>query len=1092
MRTCQRHELECGGRHEVGERQEVVAEVVALPADGGLEPASQCAKMRTVADDARIEMIGRFRVTLGEREFCEADWPTRRAHELVALLALADGQRLPRDRVIEQIWPHLGAEAGAANLRKAAHHARRALDDPQAIVLRSGRVELFAGRTVIVDVERFLHDADLALRTGDRSACARAVAVFPGELLPDAPYEAWTQEPRRQVRARLTELLRHSEDWERLAEIEPTDEAACRQLMRIAIDSGQRHVAIRWFERLRLALVRELNAQPELQTRELYDRCTAGVRLGEGVFVGRAGELADAAALLTSLERGAAAALLVQGPSGIGKSAFCRTVVSRAQQQGWRVVTVTDVASGGAYGPIARAVEQALVHGSAALAALPQRTRSILAELTPLAGPAPALQGPLTRHQVVAALRRALALPGPETPTVLFVEDAHLLDEASADVLHQLVMGDDGDALLVLLACRAEWIRTSLPRGVRELASDQRTLLLELGALDDEAIAEIVALGAPVAPDAAAVARIVSAAQGSPFFALELARALSSVAVDELPQTVRHAISTRLAGLDPATVDALTSLAVAEDGLDLASVLALTGLSERDAFAMLDGALEAGVLVVAGTRYRFRHELVRQALIDELPAHRCLQLHRDAAGRLAIAGAVPSLIAHHWLKGGRPAEAVVWLLAATRRAVGVGAFADALTAIERLLAEVPAHDDGLCLRAEILDALGDSRAPDAYAAAASALGDPRAQELRACQALAQLKASDPDGALRTLEGISPQTTVGRLAEALTLSAAAAIGRYADADIAMAKAELAHELALELGDPGAILDATWAHALAAHAKGELPSRLREYLRASHDLPELATRLFDGQLCVTERMLHGGLPNAEIIAFADELAAEARRIGAARGQAFALTLRGEACILAGRLAEADRDFAEGARLHGRIGAVAGEALSLLGRAQVAIYDGRHEHARPFLTEALRMARESEVGHHTLDRIYGAMVEGAVDPDRGLQVVRQAESSIRGPAETCPTCRIAFIVPATIAAARAGDLERAHRYARDCERALEVVALPPAWHAAVKEALGWVAQADGSRDDAREHYRMAAEGFAAWGQPLDARRCAALSDA
>jgi tetratricopeptide (TPR) repeat protein len=298
--------------------------------------------------------------------------------------------------------------------------------------------------------------------------------------------------------------------------------------------------------------------------------------------------------------------------------------------------------------------------------------------------------------------------------------------------------------------------------------------------------------------------------------------------------------------------------------------------------------------------------------------------------------------------------------------------------------------------------------------------------------------------------------------------------------------------VELGDPGAILDATWAHALAAHAKGELPARLREYLRATHDLPELATRVFDGQLCVTERMLYGGLPNDEIIAFADNLAAEAQRIGAARGHAFALTLRGEAGILAGRLDEADRDFAEGARLHGRIGAVAGEALSLLGRAQVAMYRGRPEHAKPFLADALVMARESEVGHHTLDRIYGTMVEGAGDPSRGVQLVCEAETAIQGPAETCPTCRIAFIIPATIAAARAGDLERAHRYAQDCEKALEILALPPAWHAAVEEARGWVTHANGRPGDAREHFRRAADGFRTWGQPLDAQRCAELANA
>jgi DNA-binding SARP family transcriptional activator/tetratricopeptide (TPR) repeat protein len=1038
-------------------------------------------------DDVRIEMLGHFRIVFEDREITEGDWSARRARELVALLALADGRRLLREQVIEQLWPHLGAEAGAANMRKAAHHARRTLDDPEAVVLRSGRVELFPTRSVSVDVECFLRDAELALRDPQGDACAKAAAGCPGELLPDAPYEAWTQEPRRRIHARLTELLRRGGGWERLVEVEPTDEAACRELMRAAIEAGKRHVAIRWYERLRIAMVRELGAQPDAETRALYDRCTAGVRLGERVFVGREVELADAAGQLRSVAGGGVSALLVRGPTGIGKSAFCREVVTRARAGGWRVVTVTATASGSPYGAIGAALEQLLVHGRASLNALPRRTRSILAELSPLARPAPPPQGALTRHQVVAALQRALALPGTSSPTVLCIEDAHLLDEATADALHQLVAGDGGDPLLVILAYRAEWTRTSLPHGITELAGSDRTLSLQLGPLDDREIAELVALAAPMRPSPEAVARVAHAADGSPFFALELTRALASGAADALPLTVRQAIAQRLVGLDPATIDALTTIAVAEDELDLASVLALTGLGERDAFALLDAALDAGVLVVAGTHYRFRHELVRQALTDEVPPHRRLQLHRDAAQRLVIADGSPELIADHWLKGERPREAVDWLLAATRRAVGVGAYADARAQIERLLIEAPGHHDGLCLRAEILDALGDSRAPEAYAAAAIALGDPEAQELKARQALAQLKASNPDGALLTLEGITPKSTVGRLAEALTLSAAAAIGRYADADTAAAKAQEAHELAVELGDPGGILDATWAQALAAHAKGELPARLREYLRATHDLPELAARVFDGQLCVTERMLYGGLPNAEIVAFADSLATEAQRIGAARGHAFALTLRGEAGILAGRLDEADRDFAEGARLHGRIGAVAGEALSLLGRAQVATYRGQTEHARPFLTDALLMARESEVGHHTLDRIYGAMVDAATDPSTGVRLVCEAETAIRGPAETCPTCRIAFIVPATIAAARAGDLERAHRYARDCETALEIVALPPAWHAAVEEARGWVAHASGQPDDAREHFRKAADGFRTWGQPLDARRCA-----
>jgi hypothetical protein len=288
----------------------------------------------------------------------------------------------------------------------------------------------------------------------------------------------------------------------------------------------------------------------------------------------------------------------------------------------------------------------------------------------------------------------------------------------------------------------------------------------------------------------------------------------------------------------------------------------------------------------------------------------------------------------------------------------------------------------------------------------------------------------------------------------------------------------------------VLDATWASALAAHARGELPARLREYLRQTRSLPEIATRVFDGQLCVTERMLYGGLPNDEIIAFADGLAVEAQRLGAARGEAFAVTLRGEAELLAGALESAERDFADGARLHGRIGALAGEALSLLGRAQVAIAQRSAAHARPYLADALLIARESEVGHHTFDRIYGALIEAAPDPDAALTVVVEAETAVQGPAETCPTCRIAFTVPATIAAARAGDLDRAHHFEDLVGQAIAHVALPPAWHAAAEEASGWVARADHRPVQAHRHFAAAAEGFARWGQPLDAERCRALA--
>ena len=101
------------------------------------------------------------------------------------------------------------------------------------------------------------------------------------------------------------------------------------------------------------------------------------------------------------------------------------------------------------------------------------------------------------------------------------------------------------------------------------------------------------------------------------------------------------------------------------------------------------------------------------------------------------------------------------------------------------------------------------------------------------------------------------------------------------------------------------------------------------------------------------------------------------------------------------------------------------------------------------------------------------------------------MRGPLETCPGCRITLEVPAAIAAARIGDLDRAEAHASTAEYLATVVMQLPAWDAAMEEVRGHLSRAKGLGDAAVAHFERAATGFAAAGQPLDADRCRALSD-
>jgi hypothetical protein len=84
--------------------------------------------------------------------------------------------------------------------------------------------------------------------------------------------------------------------------------------------------------------------------------------------------------------------------------------------------------------------------------------------------------------------------------------------------------------------------------------------------------------------------------------------------------------------------------------------------------------------------------------------------------------------------------------------------------------------------------------------------------------------------------------------------------------------------------------------------------------------------------------------------------------------------------------------------------------------------------------------------------------------------------------------FAVPAIIALARVGELDRARHY-RDIAEASSQLWDGTAWQAALDEARAHLAKAEGDPDCAHIAER-AADGFERSGQPLDGERCRALA--
>ena len=71
----------------------------------------------TPAPTLRIQLLGGFEVTVGDRQIADAAWTSRKARQLVALLALAPGQQLTRDQLLDILWPDLVPDAAPTDLR---------------------------------------------------------------------------------------------------------------------------------------------------------------------------------------------------------------------------------------------------------------------------------------------------------------------------------------------------------------------------------------------------------------------------------------------------------------------------------------------------------------------------------------------------------------------------------------------------------------------------------------------------------------------------------------------------------------------------------------------------------------------------------------------------------------------------------------------------------------------------------------------------------------------------------------------------------------------------------------------------------------
>lgn len=307
--------------------------------------------------------------------------------------------------------------------------------------------------------------------------------------------------------------------------------------------------------------------------------------------------------------RQSGAALLVRGEPGIGKSSLLDATADRARGQGYRVLAVTGVESEEG---LAFAGLQLLLHPvMAAGRTLPQPQRKALAVAFGLEEgppPQPFLLG-------LAALNLLGELASAK-PVLVTVDDVQWLDGPTQEVLAFLARRIAGDPVVMIAAVRTGHHSPLLTAGLD---------VLGLHGLDDSSSQEVLAV---VAADLSEVDRdrILRQAVGNPLALVELPtawRAAGNAMAQLVPQLVplsgrlERAFAVRLPELPPRTRDALLVAAVDADD-ELPEILAATSVLSGSPVdeAVLEPAVQAGLLTFDQAHLRFRHPLVKSGILQ--------------------------------------------------------------------------------------------------------------------------------------------------------------------------------------------------------------------------------------------------------------------------------------------------------------------------------------------------------------------------------------------------------------------------------------------------------------------------------------------
>jgi DNA-binding CsgD family transcriptional regulator len=340
-------------------------------------------------------------------------------------------------------------------------------------------------------------------------------------------------------------------------------------------------------------------------------------------LVGRTGEMARLESLATP-GLGQERVLLLLGDQGIGKTALLEHTVARARNAGTLVLRVAAAESESRlpFAGLHWLIKPVLPE----LASLPEREATALGSALGLE-PQPAAHDRLLAG---IALLSLLGRVSERSPVLLVIDNAHLLDRSSQDILafagHRL----SSERAAILAGAQGVIPPSGFGHRFPEVRLRPLSRPEAIQLLDRQ----------PRAPAGRARGIVLAQANGNPMALIELAKAIAADPAagrgwpaEPLPLTdhLTALISSQIQALPPATQSALLLAAVAES-IDPATATRMMPGTDVEALAPAEAV---DLVRVDRAGVRFAHPLVRSAVYHGAPFARRASAHRRLAAALA-------------------------------------------------------------------------------------------------------------------------------------------------------------------------------------------------------------------------------------------------------------------------------------------------------------------------------------------------------------------------------------------------------------------------------------------------------------------------